>query len=168
MCRTPTSLRSGLGGFVKAHRRVRTLRYASNANVMDNRLKRTVSVRLSRNDSVRLPDRAAFVAGPIQGFIGDLCPELPRCRFMRVPFGVTCYPWHFIGSYNKQRYGSDLLERCNEGGEVACFRSRQVHVRHFRMWGEQIQRDFAGPEVRQPCNSSERGRLIRRWALLRR
>jgi len=44
-----------------------------------------------RNHSVRFPNSAAFVAGSFQAFVGDFCPELlqlPRCRLVRVPFGV--------------------------------------------------------------------------------
>jgi hypothetical protein len=55
--------------------------------------------RLPRDHSVRFPDSAAFVAGSFQGFIGDFRPKLsqrPRCRLVRVPFGIIRSPRHLI------------------------------------------------------------------------
>ena len=53
--------------------------------------------RLPRDDGVRFPDRAAFIAGSLQGFVCDLRPKLlqrPRCRLVRMPFGVVRNPRH--------------------------------------------------------------------------
>ena len=53
--------------------------------------------RLPRDDGVRFPDRAAFIAGSFQAFVCDLRPKLlqrPRRRFVRMPFGVVRSPRH--------------------------------------------------------------------------
>ena len=53
--------------------------------------------RLPRDDGVRFPDRAAFIAGSFQAFVCDLCPKLlqrPRCRLVRMPFGAVRSPRH--------------------------------------------------------------------------
>jgi hypothetical protein len=53
--------------------------------------------RLPRDDGVRFPDRAAFIAGSFQAFVCDLRPKLlqrPRCRLVRMPFGVVRSPRH--------------------------------------------------------------------------
>ena len=50
-----------------------------------------------RDHGVGFPDGAAFVAGSFQGFVGDFRPEFferPRCRLVRVPFGIIRCPWH--------------------------------------------------------------------------
>ena len=56
-----------------------------------------VGFRLPCDHSVRFADSAAFVAGLFQAVIGDFRPELfqrPRCRLVRVPFGVIRCPRH--------------------------------------------------------------------------
>jgi len=53
--------------------------------------------RLPRDDGVRFPDRAAFIGGSFQAFVCDLRPKLlqrPRCRLVRMPFGVIRSPRH--------------------------------------------------------------------------
>jgi len=53
--------------------------------------------RLPRDDGVRFPDRAAFIAGSFQAFVCDLRPKLlqrPRCRLVRMAFGVVRSPRH--------------------------------------------------------------------------
>jgi hypothetical protein len=53
--------------------------------------------RLPRDDGVRFPDRAAFIAGSFQAFVCDLRPKLlqrPRCRPVRMPFGIVRGPRH--------------------------------------------------------------------------
>jgi GMC oxidoreductase len=60
-------------------------------------------IRLPGDDRVRLPDRAAFVANPFQGVVGDFCPKLlkrRRRRLARVPLGVIRGPRH---SLSRQR-----------------------------------------------------------------
>lgn len=50
------------------------------------------------DDGVRFPDRAALVGGSIQAFFRDFRPKLlyrPRCRFVRMPFGVIRGPRRF-------------------------------------------------------------------------
>ena len=50
-----------------------------------------------RNHSVRFPDRATFVAGSCQAFVGDFRPQLfqrSRCRLVRMPFGIIRSPRH--------------------------------------------------------------------------
>ena len=57
--------------------------------------------RLPRDNGVRFPDRAAFVAGPFQAFVCHLRPKLfqrLRCRLVRMPFGVVRNPRHFKAS----------------------------------------------------------------------
>jgi hypothetical protein len=52
---------------------------------------------LSPDDRVRFADCLAFVAKPLQGFVGDLCPKLLqrwRRRLARVPLGVIRGPRH--------------------------------------------------------------------------
>src|SRR5262245_58496022 len=54
---------------------------------------------LPRDDRVRFPDSAAFVARSFQTFVGDLSPELFQsqgCRLVRVPFCIIRGPRHFI------------------------------------------------------------------------
>jgi hypothetical protein len=54
---------------------------------------------LPRDYSVRFPNGAAFVAGSLSGVVGDFRPELfPRCRLVRVPFGIIRSPRHQSGS----------------------------------------------------------------------
>lgn len=56
-------------------------------------------MRLPRDHGVRFPDGAAFVAGSLQGFVRDFCPELlqfeRRC-LVHVSFGVIRCPGHLI------------------------------------------------------------------------
>jgi hypothetical protein len=54
-----------------------------------------------RDHSVRFPNSAAFVAGSLQGIVGDFRPKLfqrPRSRLVRVPFGIIRSPRHRSGS----------------------------------------------------------------------
>jgi len=56
-----------------------------------------LAVCLPCDDGIRFPDRAAFVAGSLQAFVGDFRPNLfqrPRCRLVRMPFGVIRSPRH--------------------------------------------------------------------------
>ena len=55
--------------------------------------------RLTRDHSVRFPDRAPFVTGSLQAFVGDFRPKLfqrPRRGLVRVPFGVIRSPRHLL------------------------------------------------------------------------
>jgi hypothetical protein len=59
-------------------------------------------VGLPRDNSVRFPDRSGFVAGSFQAFVGDFGPKLlqrPRCRLVRMSFGVVLSPRHLGGSH---------------------------------------------------------------------
>jgi hypothetical protein len=58
---------------------------------------RSAPLRLSRDHGIRFPNAAAFVAGSFQAFVGNFSPELlqlPRCRLVRMPFGVVRSPRH--------------------------------------------------------------------------
>ena len=56
---------------------------------------------LSRDHSVRFPDRAAFVTGVFQAFVGDLRPKRFQCRccrLVRMTFGIIRGPRHRLVS----------------------------------------------------------------------